>query len=90
MLYVDPDVALFAETTRIAGRIPNGTGDMLTLRFTGGLVSGFGLEDALADAVGATHTVIDKTVQWNGTELNLAACSDVLAKPPRAAVRKLG
>lgn len=89
VLYVDPDVALFAETTRIAGRIPNGTGDMLTLRFAGGLVSGFGVEEALADAVGATHTVIDRTVQWKGTELNLAACSDVLVKPPRASVRKL-
>jgi pyridoxine kinase len=90
VLYVDPDVALFAETTRIVGRVPNGTGDMLTLRFTGGLVCGFGIEDALADAVGATHMVIDKTVQWQGAELNLAACSDVLAKPPRAMVRKLG
>ncbi len=89
VLYVDADVALFAETTRIGGRIPNGTGDMLTLRFAAGLVSGFGVEDALADAVGATHTVIDRTVQWKGTELNLAACSDVLVKPPRASVRKL-
>ncbi|RYY92641.1 MAG: phosphomethylpyrimidine kinase [Alphaproteobacteria bacterium] len=89
VLYVDADVALFAETTRIAGRIPNGTGDMLTLRFAGGLVSGLSVEDALADAVGATHAVIDKTVQWQGTELNLAACSDLLAKSPRASVRKL-
>ncbi len=90
VLYVDPDGALFAETTRIAGRVPNGTGDMLTLRFAGGVVSGLGVEDALADAVGATHIVIEKTVLWNGPELNLAACSDVLAKPPRASVRKLG
>lgn len=89
VLYVDPDVALFAETSRIAGRIPNGTGDMLTLRFTGGLVSGLGVEGALADAVGATHLVIDKTVQWKGTELNLAACSDLLAKPPLASVRRI-
>jgi hypothetical protein len=34
--------------------------------------------------------VIDKTVQWQGKELNLAACSDLLAKSPRASVRKLG
>ena len=90
VLYVDADVALFAETSHIAGKIPNGTGDMLTLRFTGGLVSGLGVEGALADAVGATHLVIDKTVQWNGTELNLAACSDLLAKPPPASVRSIG
>jgi pyridoxine kinase len=89
VLYVDPDVALFAETTRIAGRIPNGTGDMLTLRFTGGLVSGLGVEGALADAVGATHLVIDKTAQWNGAELSLAACSDLLATPPLATVRRI-
>lgn len=89
VLYVDPDVALFAETTRIAGKVPNGTGDMLTLRFTGGLVSGLGVEGALADAVGATHLVIDKSMQWRGTELNLAACSDLLAKPPVAIVRRI-
>ena len=89
VLYVDPDVALLAETARIAGKIPNGTGDMLTLRFTGGVVSGLGVETALAEAVGATHLVIDKTVQWRGTELNLAACSDLLANPPAAAVRRI-
>lgn len=89
VLYVDPDRALLAETTRIAGKIPNGTGDMLTLRFTGGLVSGLAPEAALADAVGTTHLVIDKTSQWGGTELNLAACSDLLASPPPAAVRKI-
>ncbi|MEQ1783710.1 MAG: hypothetical protein ABMA14_20325, partial [Hyphomonadaceae bacterium] len=85
----DPDMALLAETSRIAGKIPNGTGDMLTLRFTGGLVSGFGVETALAEAVGATHLVIDKSMQWQGTELNLAACSDLLANPPRAIIRKI-
>ena len=89
VLYVDGDVALLAETPRVAGKVPNGTGDMLTLRFTGGLVSGFSVADALADAVGATHLVIDKSMQWKGTELNLAACSDLLAMPPRASVRRL-
>jgi pyridoxine kinase len=89
VLYVDPDMALLAETSRIAGKIPNGTGDMLTLRFTGGLVSGLGVETALAEAVGATHLVIDKSMQWQGTELNLAACSDLLANPPRAIIRKI-
>ncbi len=89
VLYVDPDIALLAETPRVPGKIPNGTGDMLTLRFTGGLVSGLGIEAALADAVGATHLVIDKTVAWNGSELSLAACSNQLANPPRASVRRL-
>lgn len=89
VLYVDPDLALLAETPRVPGKVPNGTGDMLTLRFTGGLVSGLGVEAALADAVGATHLVIDRTVAWNGSELNLSACSDLLAGPPRASVRRL-
>ncbi|MDP3495748.1 MAG: bifunctional hydroxymethylpyrimidine kinase/phosphomethylpyrimidine kinase [Hyphomonadaceae bacterium] len=89
VLYVDPDVALLAETKLIPGKIPNGTGDMLTLRFTGGLVSGLGVEAALADAVGATHFVIDRTIAWNGPELSLAACSDQLAHPTRASVRRL-
>ncbi|MBK8838835.1 MAG: bifunctional hydroxymethylpyrimidine kinase/phosphomethylpyrimidine kinase [Hyphomonadaceae bacterium] len=89
VLYIDPDTALLAETSRIAGKIPNGTGDMLTLRFTGGLVSGLGAEAALADAVGATLLVIDKTAQWRGSELSLAACSELLASPPLAPVRRL-
>lgn len=89
VLYVDADTALLAETSRIPGKVPNGTGDMLTLRFTGGLVSGLGVEAALAQAVGATHLVIDKTVKWQGTELNLAACSDLLAAPPSAPVRRI-
>lgn len=89
VVYVDGEVALTAETSRIAGRIPNGTGDMLTLRFAGGLVAGLGVETALAEAVGATHLVIEKTAAWGGSELNLAACSDLLAKPPTAPVRRI-
>lgn len=89
VLHVDGACATIAETPRVAGKTPNGTGDMLTLRFTGGLVSGFGAEGALADATGATHEVIAKTVQWAGTELNLAACSDRLATRFAAPVRKI-
>ena len=89
VLHVDGDTALLAETPRVAGKVPNGTGDMLTLRFAGGLVSGFGAEGALADATGATHAVISKTVEWNGTELSLAACSDLLAQRHAAPVRKI-
>ena len=89
VLHVDGDGAMIAETPRVAGRIPNGTGDTLTLRFAGGLVSGFGAEGALADATGATHEVIAKTVAWAGTELNLAACSDRLATRFAAPVRSV-
>jgi pyridoxine kinase len=89
VLHVDGKTGLLAETPRTAGKIPNGTGDMLTLRFAGGLVSGFGVEGALADAAGATHAVIAKTAEWNGTELSLAACSDILAKRHAAPVRRI-
>ena len=89
VLHVDGDTALLAETPRVAGRPPNGTGDLLTLRFAGGLVSGFGAEGALADATGATHTVIAKTMEWTGTELSLAACSDLLARRHAAPVREI-
>jgi pyridoxine kinase len=89
VIHVDRTRALLAETPRVEGRIPNGTGDMLTLRFAGGLVSGLNPDEALADAVGATHTVISKTVEWNGTELSLAACSDLLAGRCSAPVRRI-
>jgi pyridoxine kinase len=89
VLHVDGEGACVAETPWVEGNVPNGTGDMLTLRFVGGLASGFGAEGALADAVGATHLVIQKTVEWSGAELGLAACSDLLVDPPRAAVRKI-
>jgi pyridoxine kinase len=89
VLHVDGGEAMIAETARVAGKIPNGTGDMLTLRFAGGLVSGYGAEGALADATGATHEVIAKTVEWHGPELNVAACSDRLAQRHNAPVRKI-
>jgi pyridoxine kinase len=89
VLHVDRDGAMLAETPKVAGKIPNGTGDMLTLRFAGGLVSGYSAEGALADATGATHEVIAKTVEWQGTELNVAACSDRLGRRFTAPVRSL-
>jgi pyridoxine kinase len=89
VLHVDGDAAMLAETAKVAGRIPNGTGDMLTLRFAGGLVSGFGADSSLADATGATHEVIARTIGWAGTELSLAACSDRLAHRFAAPVRSV-
>lgn len=86
---VDDKTALLAETPRIPGPTPNGAGDMLTLRFAGGLVCGLSPEAALAEAVGAAYLVIDMTTAWGGAELSLAACSDRLAQPPRAPVRAI-
>lgn len=90
VLHVEGGAAMLAETARVAGRIPNGTGDMLTLRFAGGLVSGLSDANALADATGATHEVIAKTAEWRGPELSLAACSDRLAQRFAAPVRSIG
>jgi pyridoxine kinase len=89
VLSVDGDEAMLAETPRIPGKVPNGTGDMLTLRFAGGLVSGYGVEGALADATGVTHLVLSKSVEWQAPELSLAACSDLLAQRHAAPVRKI-
>jgi pyridoxine kinase len=89
VLHVDGAVARLAETPRFPGKVPNGTGDMLTLRFAGGLVSGYGAESALADAMGATHLVLAKGIEWSGTELPVAACSDLLARRHAVAVRLL-
>jgi pyridoxine kinase len=89
VLHVDGGEARLAETPHISGKIPNGTGDMLTLRFAGGLVSGFGAQGALADATAATHLVISKTMEWSGAELSIAACSDLLAARHAAPVRKI-
>lgn len=89
VLYRDMFNTFFAETPRIAGSIPNGTGDLLTLRFVGGMANGVSFEDNLALSVGATHEVIRKAVEWAAPELPLAACSDFLANPPRAPVRKI-
>lgn len=89
VLLVEADRATFAETARVAGKVPNGTGDLLTLRFAGGLVSGFGEEGALADATGAVHDVVAKTAEWRGSELSLAACSDRLAQRYAAPLRSI-
>lgn len=89
VLLVDGETATLAETARVAGKVPNGTGDLLTLRFAGGLVSGFGDDGALADATGAVHDVVAKTAEWRGTELSLAACSDRLAQRYAASLRSI-
>jgi pyridoxine kinase len=89
VLHVDADGARLAETSHVAGKVPNGTGDMLTLRFAGGLVSGFGVDAALADATGAVHDVVARTVEWAGSELCVAACSDRLGQRFAAPVRKI-
>ena len=89
VVHVDGAGALLAETPLVPGKIPNGTGDMLSLRFAGGLVSGFGVEGALADAVGATHAVIARAMEWQAQELPLAACSDLLTQRHNAPVKLL-
>ncbi len=70
VLHVDGDAAMLAETAKVAGRIPEWHGrhaDAALCRRAG---VGFGAEGALADATGATHEVIARTVEWSGTELS--------------------
>lgn len=88
-LYCDGFNALFADAPRIAEPIPNGTGDLLTLRFVGGMANDVPLSENLARSVGATAAVIGKALDWHAPELPLAACSDLLANPPPAPIRRV-
>lgn len=89
VLLAAADSAYVAETPLNTGAVPNGTGDLLTLRFAGGLVSGLDSQRALSEAVGAIVGVIDRTVEWRGSELCVAACQQLLTNPPLAPVRKI-
>lgn len=89
VLYIDEHEALLAETSLAPGDAPNGTGDFLTLRFAGGLVSGEGAGLALSQAVGATHLVVERSIAWRASELAVAALTAALIDPPHAAVRAL-
>jgi pyridoxine kinase len=89
-VWSDSGEAWSAETAVVAGSVPNGTGDLLTLRFTGGLVSGLAPQEALAKAVGATHAMVARSVEGGERELPLAAGWRMLADPPAATLRRLG
>lgn len=83
LLCGDGDVML-AETVEHEGRVPRGAGDLLKLRFVGGLASGESRREALARATGATAAVIAKALDWDAPELPLAACQRIIATPPEA------
>lgn len=76
--------AALAATQRLPGVIPRGAGDLLKLRFTGGLVSGEGTHRSLARSVGVTEAILRKSQEWSAPELPLAACWPILASAPEA------
>jgi pyridoxine kinase len=77
---------LLAVSPHRGGRVPQGAGDFLKLRYVGGRVTGEAPRQALARAVGATSAIITRAVLWDTPELPLAACQDVIANPPEAEV----
>jgi pyridoxine kinase len=75
---------LLASTPRLPGRLPRGAGDLLKLRFVGGLVSGETRETALARSVGLTEAVLRNALAWDAPELPIAASWPLVADPPEA------
>lgn len=89
VVYVGPDGVLLAETPRLPGDVPNGTGDLLTLRFLGGLLSGSAPDAALGEALGVTFAAAHLALEWGTPDLPLAACQDRIRSPTLAPVRAL-
>lgn len=86
VLLTEEGGALLASAPHRTGRVPRGAGDMLKLRYIGGLVSGEGVRMALARAVGATSALITRAIAWDAPELPLAASYDLIGAPPEADV----
>lgn len=76
--------AAVASTPRLAGEIPRGAGDLLKLRFVGGMVSGEPSARSLARSVGVTEAILRKAQEWRAPELPVAACWPLLADSPEA------
>jgi pyridoxine kinase len=76
--------ATAAATPLLTGHVPRGAGDLLKLRFTGGLVSGEPHAVALARSVGVTEAILRKSQDWSAPELPVAACWPLLANAPEA------
>jgi pyridoxine kinase len=85
----EDDGVVVAETIQHGGRVPRGAGDLLKLRFIGGLVSGESHREALARATGCAEAVIAKALDWGSPELPLAACQRLIAQPPEAVLTDL-
>lgn len=80
---------VLAQTMVHEGRVPRGAGDLLKLRFIGGLVTGESRRQALVRATGATAAVIAKALDWESPEMPLAGCQRLIAAPPEAELVEL-
>lgn len=81
--------AAVASTPRLQGDVPRGAGDLLKLRFVGGLVSGEPPRRALARSVGVTEAILRRAQEWRAPELPVAACWPLLAEAPEAPLAAL-
>lgn len=89
VLLSQEESVLLAHAPHTYDRVPKGTGDLLKLRYVGGLLTGETPRVALARATGATSAVLRRAVAWEAPELPLAACQDLIAAPPEAEVDDL-
>jgi pyridoxine kinase len=81
-LLVDGAGARLALAQRVAGRLPRGTGDLLKLRFVGGLLAGEDRTLALQRSVGLVAAVLERAAAMQSAELPLISCRDLLADAP--------
>jgi pyridoxine kinase len=83
--------ACLAETPEIAGRVPKGTGDLLTLRFAGAIDRAWphGQEGALGRATGLVYAMIERAVELRAGDLPFAQARDLLVDAPLAHTRWL-
>jgi pyridoxine kinase len=81
-LLVDAEGDRLALAPRVAGRPPRGAGDLLKLRFLGGLAAGETRTHALARSVGLSGAIAARAQAMQVPELPLAACHDLLADAP--------
>jgi len=86
---VSDGVATLAATPRLAGDVPRGAGDLLKLRFTGGLVAGESRAEALARSLGATEAILRLSQDWGAPELPVAACWPLIAQAPEADLTRI-
>lgn len=89
-LYVDKAVAWLAQTPRMAGRTPNGAGDVLALAFLARRLNGETVKDRLAGAVGFTHAMLRHARDNKLNDLPVGAASHFHQTAPYADVSPIG
>lgn len=83
MLAVTPETSWSLTVPRLEFPIaPNGAGDALAGLFTGHLIRGAAIPDALTASANTIHALLEATRDTGRRELALIADQDVIASPP--------